>query len=514
MKTNIFTAALSFLCISFVCWMQCSSNNDIAGGSGAETGNARVCGMVIDVDGLPVEGAVAFCYPVSYNPVVDTPPGGTLIDTTDSEGKYSFSLMGETVFNIIIKKPGMDQHALVSNVNAESGTLTDATLKKTGSIKVIFPTTTAMKPGEIFLSGTPIHIKIRQSDIAAGSIRIDSVADGCYSRILFSDSSTRYQTVLTEEICVKSGETVDVPVCLCSEFAYGYDNHLLKPIKTQYSASNGTLSRNVWTGSKVALMTKDSTLDPCVMRRIISVLDTAIAFNKNYIGQYPSLYKHYQELITVAEIPGMNGVFNGFIGVSGIEMGEEQFQKLYQSVAKENTFPQELFFVVSNNFNFFISRLTYNSNAKYSTAVLRGFSVLMRFVTMESIGVKAGPLMNLSLSQYKEKITTLMDTYIADTSLNFNNAFAVDTLPFSDLKSEHLFASMLMKLGNLYGDSFLRNLWVRIEERPVADNFQSAVDNLILASSLAAKQDLTQLFTKWRFPVSEDAKSEAVRIVK
>jgi hypothetical protein len=261
-------------------------------------------------------------------------------------------------------------------------------------------------------------------------------------------------------------------------------------------------------------MTKDSSLDPCVIRRIIAVLDSAFVFNKKYIGQYPSLYKHYQEFVTVAEIPGMNGVFNGFVGVSGIEMGEEQFKKLYQSVANENTFPQELFFVISNNFNFFMSRLTSSSNAKYSTAVQRGFSVFMRFTTMENTGVIAGSIMNLSLSQYKEKITTLMDSYITDTSLSFSKAFAVDTLPFSDLKSEHLFASMLLKLGNLYGDSLLQNLWSRIEERPVADNFQSALDNLILASSRAAGRDLTELFSEWRFPVSETAKSQAAQLFK
>ncbi len=503
---------ISILCISCLLLIRCSSNDTIAGGSGAETGNARVYGRVIDTEGSPVAGAIAFCYPFSYNPVVDTPPGVPYIDTTDSDGKYFFELTRNTVFNIIIKKPGKDQLALITMIDAESGTLTDATLKKTGSVIVSFPDETVMRPGEIFLSGTPIRINVNQSDISAGFIRIDSVADGCYSSIIFSDTATRYQTVIEKEICVKSGDTAVVPVCLCSKLAYGYDNHLLKPVQAQYSSSNGTLTRHAWTGANVALMTKDSSLDPCVMRRIISVLDSAFLFNIKYIGQPPSLYKHYQEFITITEIPGTNGVFNGYVGVSGIEMGEEQFKKMYQSVANENTFPQELFFVISNNFNFFMSRLTSNSNAKYSTAVLRGFSVFMRFVTMENINVKAGTIMNLSLSQYKQKITTLMDTYITDTSLSFKNAFAVDTLTFSDLKSEHLFASMLIKLGNLYGDSLLQNLWGRIEERPVADNFQSAIDNLVIAASRAAGRDLTPLFSEWRFPFSEDAKSEAARL--
>jgi hypothetical protein len=514
MKNGIYITALSLLCILFALAIQCSSNNNIAGGSGAETGNARVYGKVIDSDGTPVEGALAFCYPISYNPVVDTPPGVPFIDTTDSDGKYSFALTGKTVFNIIIKKPGMNQYALVTKVNAESGTLTDATLKITGSITITFNAETGMRAGEIFLSGTPVRLYIKQSDINAGFIRIDSIADGCYSYVIFSDSATGCQTVIAREICVKSRDTTTVPVCLCSELAFGYDSHLLKPVHIQYSSSNGNLNRSVWTGSKVALLTKDSTLDPCVMRRILSVLDSAIIFNRKFIGQSPSLYKHYQGLLTVAEIPGMNGVFNGFVGVSGIEMGEEQFLKIYQTVTKENTFPQELFFVLANNFNFFMSRLTFSSNTKYSTAVLRGFSVFMRFVTMEGIGIKAGTIMNLSLPQYKKKITALMDTYIADTSLNFNNAFAVDTLPFSDLKSEHLFASLLIKLGTLYGNSCLENLWSRIEERPASTNFQAAVDNLILASSSAAGQDLTKLFTNWRFPVSENAKSEAAKLFR
>jgi hypothetical protein len=106
----------------------------------------------------------------------------------------------------------------------------------------------------------------------------------------------------------------------------------------------------------------------------------------------------------------------------------------------------------------------------------------------------------------------LMDLYLADSSLNFNNTLAIDTVTFSDLKSEHFFVSALMKLEEFYGDPFILNIWKEVDNRPVAVRTRMAVDNLILASSAAAHVNLISLFLTWKYPVSESAKNEASKL--
>jgi hypothetical protein len=502
------------ICILVLSVMYCI-HNDISGGSGAETGNAKVAGIIVDASGKPASNVIVAIYPAFYNPITGTPSEYPLIDTTGISGEYNFIVPGKGSYTILAKDPITNDNAIVSafNVEDENSSIPNSTLKKTGAIRINYTPEVEMKPGNIFIPGTSIRVAIDSIDIVAGFITIEAVPEGLLGALFFSTINGDYVTSIAEGISVKSEETTVTDVCLCSNAAKGYDADPPVAIETQYRSFGGTnLTLNSWKGEHVALLTKRANLDPCIMRRILSVMDSGYIFNKNYLGQSPPIDKHYKGLLSIAESPYAEGIYNGLIGVTGIEIGEDQFTRIYNLVATKNSLPQELFFVFSNNFNFYMNRLAFSSNVKFSITVARGFSVYMRFITMEGLGIEADPIMNHTLAQYREKIESLMDLYVADTSLRFNNTFALDTLSFSDLNPEHLYASLLMKLGKLYGSTFLENIWKEVDKRPAATSTQMSIDNLIISSSIAAKSDLTQLFITWKLPVSESAKQEVSKL--
>ena len=61
----------------------------------------------------------------------------------------------------------------------------------------------------------------------------------------------------------------------------------------------------------------------------------------------------------------------------------------------------------------------------------------------------------------------------------------------------------------MHGDSFVQNIWKEVDKRPAAQTTQDAVDNFIIAASLAVDENLTTLFVdEWRWPLSQSARDE------
>ena len=78
------------------------------------------------------------------------------------------------------------------------------------------------------------------------------------------------------------------------------------------------------------------------------------------------------------------------------------------------------------------------------------------------------------------------------------------------LGATDLFAAFLFRLRrDNGGNKFIKALWHEVARRPKAATTQEAVDNFIIAASLAAGRDLTTQFTtQWRWPLSDGAKEE------
>jgi hypothetical protein len=106
----------------------------------------------------------------------------------------------------------------------------------------------------------------------------------------------------------------------------------------------------------------------------------------------------------------------------------------------------------------------------------------------------------------------MSDRYEADPSWTLANSLLAGQAPANPigLGSTDLFAAFMMELQRAYGpQDFVPRLWQAARARPAAQTTQDAVDNLVIAASVAARRNLAPLFTtRWRWTLSSAARSE------
>jgi hypothetical protein len=201
-------------------------------------------------------------------------------------------------------------------------------------------------------------------------------------------------------------------------------------------------------------------------------------------------------------------------GATGIELTPGCFRELYDGVAKRNEYDQALPYEFGRNFWFYSPQLAYKQGAD-SGSVVTGYAVFMRFPALAAAGVKLGPFRDRSGDEFRREVERLVDLYVADPSLTWENTLKVGAAPKNpmDLNGTDLFASFCFRLCRDYGGwKFAARLWQEAAKRPTAKTTQDAIDNFVLAGSLAAGKDLTLLFSRtWRWPVSESARREAAK---
>jgi hypothetical protein len=105
----------------------------------------------------------------------------------------------------------------------------------------------------------------------------------------------------------------------------------------------------------------------------------------------------------------------------------------------------------------------------------------------------------------------MIDTYAANTSLNFNNTFLTSSFTSPYGGCSDLWAAMVIRLANNYGgETFIQALFKQVLKRPNAVTTQDAIDNFVLAASAAAGKNLTLTFgTTWKWPISTSASQQA-----
>jgi len=137
----------------------------------------------------------------------------------------------------------------------------------------------------------------------------------------------------------------------------------------------------------------------------------------------------------------------------------------------------------------------------------------LRFLALDAAGVKMGPFNGEPGSVFREHVQKMVDLYTADKSLNWGNTIKIGEAPKNSfgLGSTDLFASFCFRLcRDNGGNNYAQKLWREVGQRPPATSTQEAVDNFILAASVAANKNLTSLFTeRWRWPMSDKARQEA-----
>lgn len=289
------------------------------------------------------------------------------------------------------------------------------------------------------------------------------------------------------------------------------------PETVQYkSFENETLSRFAWKGRKVAFLTESKDLDPEAMARLCHTFDQVYGFYQKATGREPARAKHLEGRITVAEVKKTCGAGCGYLGATGIELMPDCFRTLYEGVLRQNVYDQALPYEFGRNFWFYSPQLAYHKDAD-AGSIVTGYAVFMRFLALDTAGAKLGPFRDRSGDDFRRELQKLVDLYLADPAFRWENTLKIGAAPPNPmgLNGTDLFAAFCFRLCQDHGGAtFAEKLWREAGQRPPAKTTPEAIDNFVIAASLAARQDLTQLFQKnWRWPVSDHARQEVARLL-
>lgn len=268
-----------------------------------------------------------------------------------------------------------------------------------------------------------------------------------------------------------------------------------------------------WPGSKIAFLTASSQLDAGTMTALVTTFDGVHAFYASVTGRLPTPYAptYLGGRSTVAQVPATCGAGCGYLGFTGIELQTTYFATLYDSVRLHHHYDQALFYEFGRNFWFYGPQLEYKGADDHG-AVTTGYAVFMRFMAMDSVGVRPAAFGSVPFTYFRSEVEGLLTRYLADPAATWATTLQVGQAPANPLRlgATDLMASFLFRLRADYGgNAFLRRFWRQVGLRPAATTTQGAVDNFVLAASAAAHTNLTCRFLRWRWPVSAAAQQAA-----
>lgn len=277
-----------------------------------------------------------------------------------------------------------------------------------------------------------------------------------------------------------------------------------------YTSFDGArLDLHPWRGEAVAFLTRSRELDPATMTRLVEVFDAVHAFYREATGRLPRPARTFEGRLTIAEVEETCGAGCGYLGHTGIELMPATFAQLYDGVRRDGRIDQALPYEFGRNFWFLGDKLEYRGDDE-TGSVTTGYAVLMRFWALEAAGCGVGPFRGSSGDEFLAEVEGLAGLYEADRKASWKRTLAKGQgVPNRmGLGATDLFASFLMRARreSLHAD-FPTRVWRFAAAQPDAGRTEDAVDNLVVAASLAAGKDLSELFDDaWRFPVSRDAR--------
>jgi len=290
----------------------------------------------------------------------------------------------------------------------------------------------------------------------------------------------------------------------------------LNPTPVNYvSFDNRTIPLYAWEGKRVALLTTANTLSYPAVAALLGALDSAYIYYELATGFTPGSGKSFNNKLSIAQVATTCGAGCGFIGARGIELSTATFDTLYTGVLVRDEYDQAVFYEFGRNFWNLTSRLTYR--APDSDVVTTGFAVFMRFMAMNNVGVAGGPFGSWTFADFRMRVEQMVDLYHDDTTQTFDNTLKIGRAQAnnpSQLGATDLFASICLRLArDNGGEVFVRRLWTEAARRRMAQTTQDAVDNFVVAASIAANRNLAPVFiTRWRWPVSAAAQAEVARL--
>ena len=187
--------------IVFLLAIQCANP-----GSGTETGNPKLSGVLYNSDGTRAAGAKVACIPRKHNPYDGSHSGGDST-TTDDTGAYKFKTMPADSYNILASTDTgftyIDPVVVTGNANT---TVPPDTLRTAGSMHGIVelePSDDARTVFMIFM-GTNM---VRMPSNAAGNFAMNSLGEGKY-RVRLLTTLDNYEVMDTSFVITAGRDSV------------------------------------------------------------------------------------------------------------------------------------------------------------------------------------------------------------------------------------------------------------------------------------------------------------------
>ncbi|MBF0433340.1 MAG: carboxypeptidase regulatory-like domain-containing protein [Fibrobacteria bacterium] len=199
-------------CFSLLAMIFTACSTNVAdGGSGTNVGNAIVSGIIQDESGQPVSHTRVALLRVNHNPVVNPEVLIGMSDTTDTEGKYQFSVNEAGTYNIEAEHMVQKTKLLIQNIDIATDSaisIPAEMLKKTGTIKLALKQ--PLQEGYIYIPGTSISQTIESLQTGTDSLIISYIPAGNINNINYVfTADTTGPVSLATNIPVTPQDTTD-----------------------------------------------------------------------------------------------------------------------------------------------------------------------------------------------------------------------------------------------------------------------------------------------------------------
>lgn len=172
-------------------------------GTITQSGNGVVSGMVVD-SGVPVSGARVMVIPVDYDPGSDIPLPDSLIDTTNTAGRFNVTASVKTRYNVeVVHSSGkMAIHFGVDIAEDDTQHVSDLATTLPGNISVTLYDTGTMSSAHVYIPGTTVC-----SQLTGNTALLTNVPSGVVPQVRFRSFVTNTGRVVSNEVTVYSKET-------------------------------------------------------------------------------------------------------------------------------------------------------------------------------------------------------------------------------------------------------------------------------------------------------------------
>jgi hypothetical protein len=255
-----------------------------------------------------------------------------------------------------------------------------------------------------------------------------------------------------------------------------------------------TVQRRPFVGRRMALLiAPERTVQREVIERVLGAVDRAWEWYGDYFDRQPTLHKAHAGKATIAEVTGGRAAAN----FTGIELEPDTMSRLLTEAARDR-YNQATFFVMG--------RIFWYAGAALGKipAMELGFAYVHRFHAMEAAGLTGAPWDdNLDFDNYKRSVVVgMLDRYLADPSLNWQNTLAADKAPSNPQGwgAGELAAAFFHRIRRDHGNESYRRFWRVMMDAPKAETPRDCAARFVQVARATTGTDYRPLLRDMSLP--------------